>query len=219
MRIAHPVRPLISFTFNFSSSPFTKYLSILSLTTETTERRRPVVQFPMVETEDVSTTAIEDDAAKYGFTRSEMHKSNLAGTVDPYGRHVFLCFKNPDAWLPRVEEDDLPKLLSSAFKARKDDINVKTKVTICEGGEGSEFENGDVLIFPEMIKYKGLKDSDVDGFVDDVLVNGKPWASGVQEVLTGSHVFVCAHGSRDKRCGVCGPVLIEKLKGGLSLEG
>ena len=56
-----------------------------------------------------------------------------------------------------------------------------------------------------------MKDSDVDGFVDDVLVNGKPWASGVQEVLTGSHVFVCAHGSRDKRCGVCGPALIDKL--------
>lgn len=52
----------------------------------------------------------------------------------------------------------------------------------------------------------------MDSFVEDVLVNGKPWASVVQEVFTGSHVFVCAHGSRDRRCGVCGPVLIEKLK-------
>ncbi|KAM1428556.1 hypothetical protein ACFX2I_044866 [Malus domestica] len=34
---------------------------------------------------------------------------------------------------------------------------------------------------------KGLKESDVDSFVDDVLVNDKPWASGVQEALTGSH--------------------------------
>lgn len=66
---------------------------------------------------------------------------------------------------------------------------------------------------------RDLKDSDVDGFVDDVLVSGKPWASGVQEVLTGSHVFVCAHGSRDKRCGVCGPVLIEKLKEGIQSRG
>lgn len=66
---------------------------------------------------------------------------------------------------------------------------------------------------------RDLKDSDVDGFVDDVLVSGKPWASGVQEVLTGSHVFVCAHGSRDKRCGVCGPVLIEKLKEGIESRG
>ncbi|KAM1323554.1 hypothetical protein TB2_044786 [Malus domestica] len=66
---------------------------------------------------------------------------------------------------------------------------------------------------------KGLKESDVDSFVDDVLVNDKPWASGVQEVLTGSHVFVCAHGSRDNRCGVCGPVLIDKFKEEAELRG
>ncbi|KAJ4729300.1 altered inheritance of mitochondria protein 32-like [Melia azedarach] len=84
-----------------------------------------------------------------------------------------------------------------------------TKMTVCAGGEGTD---GDVLIFPDMIEYKGLKESEVDSFVEEVLVNGKPWDSGVQEVLTGSHVFVCAHGNRDRRCGVCGPALIEKLK-------
>ena len=66
---------------------------------------------------------------------------------------------------------------------------------------------------------RGLTDSDVDGFVEDVLVNGKPWASGVQETFSGSYVFVCAHGSRDKRCGVCGPVLIEKLNEEIELRG
>lgn len=56
-----------------------------------------------------------------------------------------------------------------------------------------------------------MKESDVDRFVEDVVLNGKPWDSGVQEALTSSFVFVCSHGSRDRRCGVCGPVLIEKL--------
>ncbi|KAK9272871.1 hypothetical protein L1049_003250 [Liquidambar formosana] len=160
--------------------------------------------------------------AKYGFQRREMYKASLAGTVDPYDRHVFLCYKNPESWASRVDEsvsDLLPKLLSSALKARKDDITVKTKLTICEGGDGTEFSDGDVLIFPEMIRCRGLKDTDVDSFVEDVLVNGKPWASGVQEVLTGSHIFVCAHGTRDRRCGVCGPVLIEKLKGDIEVRG
>ncbi|KAL2529000.1 Sucrase/ferredoxin-like family protein [Forsythia ovata] len=72
--------------------------------------------------------------------------------------------------------------------------------------------DGDVLVFPEMIIYRGVKDSDVDRFVEDVLVNGKLLASGVQEFLTGTYVFVCAHNNRDRRCGVCGPVLIEKFK-------
>lgn len=59
---------------------------------------------------------------------------------------------------------------------------------------------------------RSLKDSDVDSFIEEVLVNGQTWTTGVPEVLTGSFVFVCSHGSRDKRCGVCGPVLIEKFK-------
>lgn len=163
-----------------------------------------------------------DDDVKFGFQRSEMYKGSLAGTVDSYDRHVFLCYKSPESWLPRVEESEtdlLPKLFSSALKARKNDITIKTKFTICEGGNGTEFSDGDVLIFPEMIRCRGLKDEDVDNFVDDVLVNGKPWASGVQEVLTGSHIFVCAHGSRDRRCGVCGPVLMDKLKEEIETRG
>lgn len=51
------------------------------------------------------------------------------------------------------------------------------------------------------------------------MVNNKPWAAGVQDVLTGSHVFVCAHGSRDMRCGVCGPALIEKFNDEIEVRG
>lgn len=64
-----------------------------------------------------------------------------------------------------------------------------------------------------------MEESNVESFFEDVLVNGKPWAAGVPEVLAGSHVFVCAHGSRDVRCGVCGPVLIEKLNEEIELRG
>ncbi|CAA0823424.1 Sucrase/ferredoxin-like family protein [Striga hermonthica] len=55
-------------------------------------------------------------------------------------------------------------------------------------------------------------ESDVDSFIEDVLVNGKPWLSGMQEELAGSYMFVCAHNKRDRRCGVCGPILIEGFK-------
>lgn len=164
---------------------------------------------------DNPATISADDEAKFGFQRPEMYKGTLANTVDPpYDRHVFLCFKGPESWTPKVEDADtemLPKLLGSALKARKSDIPVKTRLTMCGGCSGIDCSDGDVLIFPEMIKYKGLTESGVDSFVEDVLVNGKPWASGVPETLTGSHIFVCAHGSRDRRCGVCGPPLMEKL--------
>ncbi|CAA0819649.1 Sucrase/ferredoxin-like family protein [Striga hermonthica] len=164
------------------------------------------------ESESFSTVA--EATAKYGFERSEMYQSSLTGTVDPYERHVFLCYKSHEDWPARVENSDsdpLPKLLASSMKARKNDISLKTRLTICEGDD-LKFSDGDVLIFPEMIVIRGLTESDVDSFVEDVLVNGRPWISGVQEELTDSFVFVCAHNNRDRRCGVCGPILIEKFK-------
>ncbi|XP_062105677.1 altered inheritance of mitochondria protein 32 [Humulus lupulus] len=223
MRIAHPsYRSLISVARRTSAhqylcftppsiSNLSKPVFLLPLPCSSLQQRR-VVSTSMA-SDDVSTLSADED--KYGFSRPEMYQSNLAGTVDAYDRHVFLCHKNPEAWASRVEDsesDPLPKLLSSALKARKNDITLKTRLTICEGREGTEFSDGDVLIFPEMVKYRSLKDSDVDSFVEDVLVNGLTWTSRVQEVLTGSFVFVCSHGNRDKRCGVCGPVLIEKFK-------
>ncbi|GLU02119.1 hypothetical protein SLE2022_193860 [Rubroshorea leprosula] len=211
MRIPHPsiISPARNqlFLFTFPRKPLSRSLRKVPI-------RKTLPLSSMAETESISTVSTEEDA-NYGFTRSEMFSTNLAGTVDPYDRHVFLCHKSPAEWASRVEEDALPKLLSSAFKSHKDSMPFKTKLTICEGGES----DGDVLIFPEMIKYKGLTDSVVDDFVDDVLVNGKPWASGVAESMCGSYVFVCAHGNRDKRCGVCGPALIEKFKEEIELRG
>ncbi|PRQ54038.1 putative thioredoxin-like ferredoxin [Rosa chinensis] len=204
MRIANP------HSFRFLTTVTNRYLFLSS------QPRSPTLlpQTLAMASDDLSTLPSAADDEKYGFKRPEMFQSKLAGTVDAYDRHVFLCYKSPEAWPARVEgseSDPLPKLLSSAFKARKNDISIKTKLTVCEGRDGTEFADGDVLIFPDMIKYRGLKESDVDSFVDDVIVNDKAWASGAREVLTGSHVFVCAHGSRDRRCGVCGPVLIDKF--------
>lgn len=74
-------------------------------------------------------------------------------------------------------------------------------------------------LISNFVDERGLEESNIDSFVEDVLVNGKPWASGTEEAVTGSYVFVCAHNSRDKRCGVCGPVLIEKFKEEVDVRG
>ncbi|WOH05077.1 hypothetical protein DCAR_0624489 [Daucus carota subsp. sativus] len=175
--------------------------------------------------ETFSSVAVLDgeDSVSFGFERPEMHSANLSGTVQPpYDRHVFLCYRTYDAWPARIETSDadpLPKLLAETYKARKNDVQVKTRITVCEGRDGTELVDGDVLIFPDMIKYRGLTETGVESFVEDVLVNGKPWTAGVQEVLAGSHVFICAHNSRDRRCGVCGPALIEKFIEEIKLKG
>jgi hypothetical protein len=153
--------------------------------------------------------------AEFGFLRPEFRQNPLVGTVDYYERHVFLCYKNPQVWPPRIEAaefDRLPRLLSAALNARKADIRKQTRLTICEGHDGTETSNGDILIFPDMIRYRRLTHFDVETFVEEVLVKDGEWLPGTAEALKGSYAFVCAHGTRDRRCGVCGPAIINRFK-------
>lgn len=169
--------------------------------------------------------AVPDPGAEFGFQRPELGKEKLVGTVGFHERHVFLCYKGPDVWpshLEASESDRLPRLLAAAIKTRKPNLKKTIKLTICEGEDGTESSNGDVLIFPDMIRYKGLTHFDVDNFVEEVLVKDIDWLPRSPEPMSGSYIFVCSHGSRDKRCGVCGPALIKRFKeeiNGLGLDG
>ncbi|GLT36745.1 hypothetical protein SLA2020_111050 [Shorea laevis] len=159
---------------------------------------------------------------EFGFSRPEFRQKPLSGTVQFYERHLFLCYKNPSVWPPRIEAaefDRLPRLLSAAVSARKSDMKKETRLTICEGHDGTETSNGDVLIFPDMIRYRRLTHFDVDTFVEEVLVKDGEWLPGTPEPLKGSYVFVCSHGSRDRRCGVCGPQLVSRFKEEIEVHG
>ncbi|KAL6502129.1 hypothetical protein OROGR_027262 [Orobanche gracilis] len=117
-------------------------------------------------------------------------------TTENY-RHVFLYYKNRVSWPPRFDSSDadpLPKLFISTWKSDMDNMTIKAKIYVCEVNEDptryytkirGDFSDGDVLIFPDMIKYRGLVESNVESFFEDVLVNSKPWSAGVPEVLTG----------------------------------
>ena len=69
-------------------------------------------------------TTVSD--AEFGFSRLDFRTSRLAGSVEFYQRHVFLCYKNPKVWPPRIEAsefDRVPRLLSAAVMAKKADMN------------------------------------------------------------------------------------------------
>lgn len=59
----------------------------------------------------------------------------------------------------------------------------------------------------------------METFVEEVLVKDGEWLPGTPEALRGSFVFVCSHGSRDRRCGVCGPVLVSRFREEIELHG
>lgn len=48
--------------------------------------------------------------------------------------------------------------------------------------------------------------------MEEVLVKDGEWLPGTPETLKGWFVFVCCHGSRDRRCGVCGPPVVNRFR-------
>lgn len=70
---------------------------------------------------------------EFGFSRPDFRTSQLAGTVEFYQRHVFLCYKNPQVWPPRIEAsefDRVPRLLSAAVMARKADMKKEVCMSV-----------------------------------------------------------------------------------------
>lgn len=159
---------------------------------------------------------LTEQASGFDHVEACLHNSSsLFKSLPLDERHVFLCFKEPQSWPALVEAADfdrLPRSLAVTIKLRKNEMTKKTRLTVCEGRDGTESSNGDVMLFPDMIRYKGLTHFDVDTFVDEVLVQNQIWLSGRPERLSGIHVFVCSHASHDIRCGVSGPVIIGRLR-------
>lgn len=50
-------------------------------------------------------------------------------------------------------------------------------------------------------------------------MKGGEWLPGTPGKLNGPYVFVCSHGSRDRRCGICGPALVSRFKDEIELHG
>ncbi|GAA0170167.1 hypothetical protein LIER_24486 [Lithospermum erythrorhizon] len=148
----------------------------------------------------------QESLEEVGFSRNEFRQSPLAGSVEFYERHLF-------------EFDRLPRLLSASLTARKPHLRKNTRLTICEGHDGTETSNGEVLIFPDRIRYRRLTHFDIDIFIEEVLVKDGEWSPGTAEALRGWYVFVCCHGTRDRRCGVCGPAVVDRFREEIQLRG
>ncbi|GJP50938.1 hypothetical protein CLOM_g10088 [Closterium sp. NIES-68] len=138
----------------------------------------------------------------------------IVGSVPFHDRHVFLCHKGPANWPENpfsFDWDCMPRRLRADIKAREEEMQRKTMFTVCEGRDVPGSYNGDILVFPEMLIYRSLTRFDVECFVDEALVQEQPrllWP----EPLTGCHIFVCCHVTRDSLCGAIGPQVVARFR-------
>lgn len=149
------------------------------------------------------------------------------GTEAPMGlplsheRHVFLCYKDAATWpseLSCVEWDRLPRALRAVMRAARGHMGKEALLTVCEGRDGLGSYNGDALVFPDMVVYRGLTHFDVDCFVKEALVEEEERLLR-PEPLTGCHVFVCCHRSRSTPCGQVGPQVVARFQAEIAARG
>ena len=96
-------------------------------------------------------------------------------------------------------------------------MSEKVKLTACD--TPSRGEGNDVLVFPERIRYLGLTVNQIPYLVENHLVGNRICRRIPSCRLAGHQVLICVHGSRDPRCGRCGPLLAKQFKKELAVRG
>ena len=137
--------------------------------------------------------------------------STLAGSVKPYHRHVLVCTGVRGAWPPRLEEaDGLLGRMARDVRDRREGSGPIPKLTATD--EPSRGEGLDLLVFPEAVRYVGVDEGGWEAVLAEHVIGGNPTDQVRREPLPGRWVFVCVHGARDERCGLCGPGVLAALE-------
>jgi (2Fe-2S) ferredoxin len=131
----------------------------------------------------------------------------LRHTVKFYQRHLFIC-TGTSGWPSHIEQDGgFAQALSEAITERASAMPLVVKLNACdEPGRGAA-GTFDLLVFPDMVRYLGLTEADIPALVEEHLMREGAAAGLPHKPLMGRHVFICSHGNRDVRCGICGPAL------------
>ncbi|KAJ1637729.1 Sucrase/ferredoxin-like-domain-containing protein [Pavlovales sp. CCMP2436] len=176
------------------------------------------------------------DDADLGFARKEVGIEDLAGTCTPHDRHLFVLTEvSPSAWPPKWEESEgLPSALAKALKSRKG-LPIKVKVTAATLAAGAGDAPGDVLMYPDGVRVRNVTPADAEALMDLVTSLPKGGLAADTPLLgagglalepaqaraggTPAAVFICAHTSRDKRCGLIGPALRDIFADELAVAG
>ena len=139
--------------------------------------------------------------------------SKLYGTVKPYNRAIIICTGN-QLWPEKIEslENTFVGVLLKTIKHHEQNITGKIKITLCDEAK-SKSDGYDIYVYPDQVKYIGMTENDIGKFVIHCLVMKEicktiNYISVTDKIL----VVVCVHGSRDKRCGRAGPLIINKVK-------
>jgi (2Fe-2S) ferredoxin len=155
------------------------------------------------------------DLVDVGFDRPKTQL--LPGSVKLYRRHLIVCTGGAQ-WPARIELDGgFMQALSEALAVRMPEMPLEVKLTACD--EASAGPGYDLLVFPDAVRYLGLRQADFPALIEDHMVGNRVSERIPHRPLSGRHLFVCVHAARDARCGACGPPLVEGFLAALEARG
>ncbi|KAF4656209.1 hypothetical protein FOL47_009101 [Perkinsus chesapeaki] len=152
------------------------------------------------------------DCSCCGFDRPEMNSEPVMGSIKKLLGQAFVVYGKHNDWPSDATKTDTR--IISIVSLLKKSLPKSYPVLVAEGISGED-RDGDVLFFPQGLRVRAGEDvrrvkCEVES---DMAIVSHP--RGTPVAHESRHIFVCAHGHRDRRCGRCGPELaecIEKLQ-------
>jgi len=165
---------------------------------------------------------IEDLDKQCGFSRAELVNGKPpVGSVDLYHKHLFLCSGTSD-WasnFPEKSDSEVVSAVSLSLKQAKKQLPIKVKLTGCD--LPSESADGiDVVAYPEGVVYQNINPQNVESFISALSQQSEDSTNPAdfphKKLDWDGLIGVCSHQAKDRRCGYCGPRLVDTLRSHLT---
>jgi hypothetical protein len=154
--------------------------------------------------------------------------SACMNSVSHIDRHIIVC--DTSQWASKIEKEigTFPSLLYNAIALAQTEAqsSLEIKVTACD--QPNELpDQVEVLVYPERIRFfiTPTNEEEVSSFARMIVSPSLPVPGDLclsfrcSEIPWKQLVLVCTHGSRDKRCGRAGPLVIAELLAELKKRG
>eukprot|EP00011_Vannellida_sp_DIVA3-517-6-12_P005941 CAMPEP_0114612510 /NCGR_PEP_ID=MMETSP0168-20121206/4659_1 /TAXON_ID=95228 ORGANISM="Vannella sp., Strain DIVA3 517/6/12" /NCGR_SAMPLE_ID=MMETSP0168 /ASSEMBLY_ACC=CAM_ASM_000044 /LENGTH=252 /DNA_ID=CAMNT_0001823497 /DNA_START=154 /DNA_END=912 /DNA_ORIENTATION=+ len=167
---------------------------------------------------------IEDLNASCGFGRP-MTVCQV-GSVDLYQKHIFMGSGHAD-WEKKFPLNEKEHIVAAVtqLKSMKKGLTFKPKFTATDAIGFSDEANEDhleFLVFPDQVVYHIGKENsaaEVEAMVKHLDGDKEQTVKTTEMPKDKQFIFVCAHAKTDKRCGYCGPILVDEFRAHLDGAG
>eukprot|EP01100_Stratorugosa_tubuloviscum_P009316 TRINITY_DN38_c1_g2_i1.p1 TRINITY_DN38_c1_g2~~TRINITY_DN38_c1_g2_i1.p1 ORF type:complete len:362 (+),score=165.28 TRINITY_DN38_c1_g2_i1:68-1087(+) len=166
---------------------------------------------------------IED--LEFGFKRKFEANEKLRGTTGNYGRQLLVCLGiDATLWPASFKDDPLTSLFWKAYKENSKNLKIESYLSACNEKNVNQLQpqpqlqpqqhSFDILCYPENIRFLQVTHEKLPQLIE-ILNSSNSSSSSITttttfatQPITKTTIFVCSHLAKDKRCGYCGPKLV-----------